>query len=190
MEGLWGCCHFLTVPYGGHPSFWVNLVTSEFDPELGPVWAACVLRAFAWEGKSGRRALQWKVRKRRWHARDARNHPGRVWPPEVGSWSQFSRGWVGGELVGWRWHERGWSGEAVACHRIVQTDLTCLVLSGMEGRWPAAAEKLSLSDVLDTWMPRHEPAEEEGEEREGRRRREDDHDGDSVAGVLDQVFAT
>ena len=39
-------------------------------------------------------------------------------------------------------------------------------------------------------MPRHEPAEEEGEEREGRRRREDDHDGDSVAGVLDQVFAT
>ena len=41
----------------------------------------------------------------------------------------------------------GWVG--VACHRIVQTDLTCLVLSGMEGRWPAA-EKLSLSDVLDT----------------------------------------
>ena len=40
-------------------------------------------------------------------------------------------------------------------------------------------------------MSRHEPAEEEGEEREGlRRRREDNHDGDSVAGALDQVFAT
>ena len=70
----------------------------------------------------------------------------------------------------------------------MQTDLSCLVWAGMEGRWPA--EKLSLSDVLDTRMSRHEPAEEEGEEREGRRRREDDHDGDSVAGVLDQVFAT
>ena len=37
-------------------------------------------------------------------------------------------------------------------------------------------------------MPRHEPAEEE---REGERRREvkpADHHGDSVAGLLDQVF--
>ena len=47
-------------------------------------------------------------------------------------------------------------------------------------------------------MPRHEPAEDEGEEREGRekreeregwRRREENHDGDSVAGMLDQVFS-
>ena len=34
-------------------------------------------------------------------------------------------------------------------------------------------------------MPRHEPAEEESEERE---RREENHNGDSVAGMLDQVF--
>ena len=38
-------------------------------------------------------------------------------------------------------------------------------------------------------MPRHEPAEEEGEEREGGRRREENQNhGDSVAGLLDQVF--
>ena len=44
-------------------------------------------------------------------------------------------------------------------------------------------------------MSRHEPAEEEGEKREGGRRREENQTvhhmvhGDSVAGLLDQVFA-